>query len=105
MADIPIPVQGDSPEARRYNRIKRWLGITDFVIGFAFLAVLLITGWTGWLRDLAYRIGFQHYSFSLFVYLLLLLLINMLAGRTLVFRRTVPLPTSLKITESPGMMI
>jgi hypothetical protein len=36
----------DSPEARRYNRIHRWLGIADFVIGSAFLVVLMVTGWT-----------------------------------------------------------
>ena len=67
------PVPTDSPEARRYNRIRRWLGITDFVVGFVFLIVLLVTGWSDWLRDLAYRLGFQNYSFSLFIYLLALL--------------------------------
>lgn len=76
MAAGPIPVQADSPEARRYNRIHRWLGIADFLIGFVFLVVLLITGWSGWLRDLAYRIGFQNYSLSVFIYLLLLLVIS-----------------------------
>src|ERR1022692_2449529 len=45
----------DSPEARRYNRTQRWLGIADFVIGSVFLVLLLITGWSGWLRDLALR--------------------------------------------------
>ena len=73
MADDSNPVQSDSPEARRYNRIRRWLGIADFVVGFAFLIVLLVTGWSGWLRDLAYRLGLQNYPLSLFVYLLLLL--------------------------------
>lgn len=68
----------DSPEARRYNRVQRWLGIADFVIGSAFLIVLLITGWTGWLRDLAYRRGFQNYTLSVFLYLLFLLLISKL---------------------------
>ncbi len=76
MADDPNPVQSDSPEARRYNRIRRWLGITDFVVGFAFLIVLLVTGWSGWLRDFAYRLGFQNYSLSLFSYLALLLVIS-----------------------------
>ena len=51
-----IPVSADSPEARRYNRIRRWLGIADFVLGFLFLVGLLVTGWSGWLRDLAYRL-------------------------------------------------
>jgi STE24 endopeptidase len=83
MADDPTPVQGepvqaDSPAARRYNRIRRWLGIADFASGFAFLVVLLVTGWSGWLRDLAYRMGFQNYSLSVFMYLLLLLAIGKL---------------------------
>jgi STE24 endopeptidase len=80
MSEVLNQVQGDSPEARRYNRIRRWLGIIDFVIGFAFLVVLLVTGWSGWLRDLAYRTGFQNYSLSLFMYLLFLLVINKVLG-------------------------
>jgi STE24 endopeptidase len=68
----------DSPEARRYSRIHRWLGVADFVIGSVFLIVLLITGWTGWLRDLAYRRGFQNYTLSVFLYLFFLLLISKL---------------------------
>ncbi len=70
----------DSPEARRYNRIQRWLGIADFAIGTAFLIVLLVTGWTGWLRDLAYRRGFQNYTLSVFLYLFFLLFISKLLG-------------------------
>ena len=80
MADVSIPAQADSPEARRYNRIRRWLGIADFIIGFVFLVVLLVTGWSGWLRDLAYRMGFQNYSLAVFMYLLLLLLISKVLG-------------------------
>lgn len=80
MVEEAISGQADSPEARRYNRIKRWLGITDFVIGFVFLLVLLATRWSDSLRDLAYRIGFQNYSFSLFIYLVLLLGISKLLG-------------------------
>jgi Zn-dependent protease with chaperone function len=80
MVDGAISSQSDSPEARRYNRIKRWLGITDFIIGFVFLLVLLVTRWSDSLRDLAYRIGFQNYSFSLFIYLVLLLGISKLLG-------------------------
>jgi len=73
MAEALISTQADSPEARRYNRIRRWLGIADFVVGFAFLVVLLVTGWSDTLRDVAYRIGGQSYSFSLFIYVVLLL--------------------------------
>jgi len=73
-------VPSDSPEARRYNRIRRWLGVADFGIGAALLLVLLITGWTGWLRDHAYRWGFQNYTFAVFLYLLFLLLISKAIG-------------------------
>jgi len=76
----PIPVSDDSPQARRYNSVKRWLGVADFVIGVAFLVVLLATGWSGWLRDVAYKLGFQNYTLSIFFYLLLLLLIGKVLG-------------------------
>lgn len=74
------PALSDSPAARRYNRIRRWLGVADFVVGFVFLIVLLLTGWSEWLRDLAYRLGFQNYSLSLFIYLMLLLGISKVLG-------------------------
>jgi STE24 endopeptidase len=80
MADDPNPVESDSPGARRYNRVRRWLGIADFAVGFAFLVVLLVTGWSDSLRDAAYRLGFQNYSVALFVYLLLLLVISKVLG-------------------------
>lgn len=80
MADDPNPAQTDSPEALRYNRIRRWLGIADFAMGVAFLVVLLATGWSGWLRDVAYRLGFQNYTLSVFMYLVLLLVISKALG-------------------------
>src|SRR6201988_3275681 len=84
MAEVLNPqlgnAQADSPEVRRYNRIRRWLGIADFGLGFVFLVVLLVTRWSDGLRDLAYRWGFQSYSFSLFIYLVLLLGINKILG-------------------------
>ena len=76
MADVAIAAQTDSPEARRYNRIRRWLSVADFAFGLVFLVVLLVTRWSDGLRDLAYRWGAQNYSLSLFVYLLLLLVIS-----------------------------
>ena len=76
MADAAIAAQTDSPEARRYNRIRRWLSVADFAVGLVFLVVLLVTRWSDGLRDLAYRWGAQNYSLSLFVYLLLLLVIS-----------------------------
>jgi STE24 endopeptidase len=70
----------DSPAARRYNRIGRWLGMADFLVGFVFLIALLVTGWSGWLRDLAYRWGFQNYSIAVFLYVFLLLAISKALG-------------------------
>jgi STE24 endopeptidase len=80
MVDEPTTGQPDSPEARRYNRIRRWLGIADFAVGLVFLIVLLVMRWSDSLRDLAYHLGFQNYSFSLFVYVVLLLGISKLLG-------------------------
>jgi len=70
----------DSPEARRYNRIRRWLGIMDFVLGAALLVVLLATGWTGLLRDFAYRAAFQNYELAVAFYVISLLLIAKVLG-------------------------
>jgi STE24 endopeptidase len=76
LPESPLPTPADSPEARRYNRIHRWLGLADLIIGSAFLIVLMLTGWSGWLRDLALRRGFQNYSLAVFIYLFFLLLIS-----------------------------
>jgi len=70
----------DSPEAKRYNRIRRWLGISDFALGLALLIVLLVTGWSGALRDLAYQAAFQNYTLAVFVYVVMLMLIGKLLG-------------------------
>ncbi|MGB7332610.1 MAG: hypothetical protein WBD25_14585, partial [Terriglobales bacterium] len=77
------PVLADSPESRRYNRIKRWLGIGDFVIGFGLLVLLLASGWTGTLRDLAERGASQNYPFAVFLYVLMLMLISKVIGTPL----------------------
>lgn len=80
-AEDTNPSSADTPEARRYNRIHRWLGVADFAVGSGFLIVLLLTGWSGWLRDLALRRAFQNYTLAVFIYLFLLLLI----GKVLAF--------------------
>ncbi len=78
MADDPNQSQADSPEAQCYNRVRRWLGIADFGVGFVFLVVLLATRGSGWLRDSALKAS-QSYSLALFIYLVLLLV----AGKAL----------------------
>jgi STE24 endopeptidase len=68
----------DSPEARKYNRIHRWLGIAEFALGLTLLLVLLLTGWTGWLRDIAYRS--QSYALAVFLYTLMLVVLSKFVG-------------------------
>jgi STE24 endopeptidase len=75
----PTPA-ADSPAARRYNRIRRWLGITDFVVGFALLVALLATGWNGTLRDFALRVAFQNYTLAVAAYVLTLMALAKLLG-------------------------
>jgi STE24 endopeptidase len=71
MATVVHPTPADTPEVRRYNRIKRWLGISDAIIGFAVLVLLLVTGWTADLRDWAYMAASQHYFLAVFLYVLM----------------------------------
>ena len=78
-----VPTSTDSPESRRYNRIKRWLGITDFVLGLVFLLVLLATGWSGSLRDLAYRLASQNYTLAVFYFVFALIAISKILGSPL----------------------
>jgi STE24 endopeptidase len=80
-----LPTSTDSPEARRYNRIRRWLGIADFVLGLLLLLVLLGTGWNGTLRDLAMHGAYEHYTLAVFLYVLILMLIGKLLGLGLDF--------------------
>jgi STE24 endopeptidase len=80
MAATTTVAPPDSAEVRKYNRIRRWLGICEFVLALAMLLVLLITGWTGWLRDLAYKVGFQSYALAVFLYVLMLILVSKILG-------------------------
>jgi STE24 endopeptidase len=70
------PIPADTPEARRYNRIRRWLSVADLVLGLGLLVVLLLTGWTGSLRDLAYRSANQSYPLAVFFYVVCLLVLS-----------------------------
>ena len=74
LAEENSTIAADTPEARRYNRIHRWLEISDFVLGLAFLLALLLTGWNSVLRDWAYRSAFQNYTLSVFFYVFMLML-------------------------------
>lgn len=70
----------DSPESRRYNAIRRRLGVVDFAVGFALLLVLLLTGWTNTLRDWARAAASDSYVVALFFYLLMLAVIAKVLG-------------------------
>lgn len=72
--------KSDTAEAREYNRIHRRLQIADFVIGLGFLLVLLLTGWTGVLRDWSLRGTGQQYELAIFVYVLMLLAMSKVLG-------------------------
>jgi STE24 endopeptidase len=80
LSTISATPAADSPASRRYNRIRRWLGITDFVIGFALLVALLATGWNGTLRDFALRVAFQNYTLAVAAYVLMLMALAKLLG-------------------------
>jgi STE24 endopeptidase len=76
MAEISTPVDAaDSPEVRRYNIIRRWLGIAEFLLGLALLLVLLLTGWTNSLQSLAYDAS-ESYALALFLYVLMLIVLS-----------------------------
>ena len=61
-------VPADSAAARQYNRVKRWLEFSDLAVGIVLLLLLLLTGWSGRLRDIAYAGARQHYSAAVVAY-------------------------------------
>src|SRR2546421_2859526 len=79
-ASITTTIPVDSPQTRRYNRIRRWLGIADFILGAVVLLVLLATGWSGTLRDIALGDAAQNYVLAVFLYVLMLMTITKLLG-------------------------
>jgi len=73
---------GDTPEARRYNRVNRFLTVADAVLGLELMLVLWLSSASGSLRDFSFRLALQNYTFALFVYVLLLSLIGKLLSLT-----------------------
>src|SRR5437660_2366603 len=76
MASPSTVAPPDSPEARKYNQIRRRVGMSEFLLGLGLLVVLLLTGWTAWLRDLAWHAGAQSYALALFIYVLMLIAVS-----------------------------
>lgn len=70
----------DSDESRRYHRLQRRLGVANVVVGFLFLALLLATGWSGAIRDVACTVAADHYVVALFLYTFVLLACSQLLG-------------------------
>lgn len=79
--DLAATNSPDTAEARRYNQLKRWLGFADLAVGFVFLLVLLLTGWSARLRDVALGPGeAREYYFALALYVFFLLAISKVVG-------------------------
>src|SRR5436305_7302891 len=76
MASPSTVTPPDSPEARKYNQIRGRVGMSEFLLGLGLLVVLLLTGWTAWLRDLAWHAGAQSYALALFLYVLMLIAVS-----------------------------
>jgi Zn-dependent protease with chaperone function len=72
--------KSDSPRAREYNRIHRWLTIADAVLGVGVLVVLLAFGLSEDLRDIALNLAGHYYSLGLLFYIVMLTLLSKLAG-------------------------
>lgn len=71
----------DSPEARRYNRVRRRLTLADVVLSFGFLIALLALNWSGLLRDVAVRTaGEGRYTLALALYVVLFAVLIKLIG-------------------------
>ena len=82
----PNLATADSPQARRYNQTKRWLGFADLAVGFAFLIVLLATGWSARLRDFALGPDeSRNYIVAIAIYVLALLAVGKAVGFALEF--------------------
>jgi STE24 endopeptidase len=78
MTFAAAPFSADSPDARRYNRLSRRLSLAESGLGLLVMALLLATGWTRLLRDLAFRAIGENYLLALFMYVLFLALLSKL---------------------------
>src|SRR5579872_203863 len=70
----------DPAQAREYNRLGRRLNVSDTVLSLAVLSILLFTGWTMRLRDLALHLSGQRFSIAVFFYVVMFAAIMKVAG-------------------------
>ena len=82
-----LPVQQapppDTPEAREYNRVRRWLSVADVAIGVVFLLALIAFHWSNRLRDWSVHVTGDSYALALLVYVVFLTLLSKLIGTPL----------------------
>lgn len=76
----------DSARAKHYHRTRRILGVAGFSLDLAYLVLLLATGWTISLRELAERVS-SHAAVALIVYMILFGLAAKLVGLPLDYVR------------------
>jgi STE24 endopeptidase len=72
--------QPDSAGAHEYNRVKRFLEMSDLAVNLGLLILLLTTGWTSKLASLSVNAAENHYWLQLFIYVLMLSVISKLLG-------------------------
>lgn len=83
---LPTPKDHpDTPEARRYNRIRRYLGVADAALGVIVLLVLLVTNLSATLRNIGFRPWPLNYSLALLLYWLMLTVLLKIVGFPLDF--------------------
>ncbi len=76
----------DSPQVKRYHRLRRLLSVAGFILELGLLLVLLLTGWTVSLRAAAERV-FTAPALALLVYLFLFGVLSQGIGLPLDFLR------------------
>jgi STE24 endopeptidase len=78
----PTPLPGerslpaDSPDARRYHRLLRRIGVADVALALVVMGVLLAADWTADFRNFAVHVAGDHHAAALFLYTTILLLLT-----------------------------
>jgi len=80
----PVAVPEPSEKALRYARSGNWIWLTEQLWGLIVPGVILFTGFSAKLRDVARRVG-RNWFFTIVVYFALFLIITFLAGFPLTY--------------------